>query len=574
MANIAPNSTVILLHGVPLAPDYEMSLYFGAHTTDASAKASCLQRQEGVMMAQALRLPSGSNATFSAITYQRVGRNRIRVEAVADWLYNCNYMMFKNTNFGNKWFYAFVTAVEYINNSVSEITYELDVIQTWFYDYMPQACFIERQHTVSDLPYEHLVKENLDFDPEYLCNSTYSRTYNLAAGSQAYVGSEFMGMRMCCITADLPNDVEEPTGLRRFGGIYSGLYVVASYGPAPGTGAVILSDNSSEPITDSDDNPYSFQQFIDTLVDEGHEDSIVSIFQFPDFADPTKSDIEIVLEPATSILGFTPKNTKLLSYPYCYLEVFNGNNQAVKYRYEDFLRKLDQSDNHLTRTSPTFLLKGSILSSPAAMSVPKYYLGKEENSQYAVLQEDFPICSWTGDVYAAYMAANQYKMAANVATSAIGGAVGGAVTGGPIGAIGGGLSGVASSIGNILASQFDMENMPTPIHGASNNSSIHIVTGNCKFDYISKCIKPQWAKIIDDYFTRYGYAIHDVAIPNEAARHYFTYVKTVGMSMYADMPADDAAKIAAIYDNGITFWNCVQDTAHIGDYSMDNRAGV
>ena len=40
------------------------------------------------------------------------------------------------------------------------------------------------------------------------------------------------------------------------------------------------------------------------------------------------------------------------------------------------------------------------------------------------------------------------------------------------------------------------------------------------------------------------------------------------------LPADDAAKIAAIYDNGITFWNCVRDTAHIGDYSMNNRPGI
>lgn len=56
----------------------------------------------------------------------------MRVEKKAEDLYDCNYLAFQNTSFGSKWFYAFITSVEYVNNITSEITFEIDVLQTYF----------------------------------------------------------------------------------------------------------------------------------------------------------------------------------------------------------------------------------------------------------------------------------------------------------------------------------------------------------------------------------------------------------------------------------------------------------
>ena len=50
-------------------------------------------------------------------------------------LYNCNYLAFQNASFGGKWFYAFIDSVEYVNNVTSEVTYTIDVMQTWHFQY-------------------------------------------------------------------------------------------------------------------------------------------------------------------------------------------------------------------------------------------------------------------------------------------------------------------------------------------------------------------------------------------------------------------------------------------------------
>ena len=113
---IEPQTNVKLLRNVPLDNTYEHTIYFG----DAGSQTSYF---------------SGlTKYNLTNYTYQRVNSNQMRVAKKADDLYDCNYLMFQNTAFGSKWFYAFVTGVEYVNNETSTITYEIDVMQTWFFD--------------------------------------------------------------------------------------------------------------------------------------------------------------------------------------------------------------------------------------------------------------------------------------------------------------------------------------------------------------------------------------------------------------------------------------------------------
>ena len=81
-------------------------------------------------------------------------------------------------------------------------------------------------------------------------------------------------------------------------------------------------------------------------------------------------------------------------------------------------------------------------------------------------------------------------------------------------------------------------------------------------------IKSQIARVIDDYFDKYGYACHRVKTPNRKVREHWTYTKTVGCNMVGNAPSDDIAKIRSIYDNGITFW---VNGAVVGDYSQSNN---
>ena len=98
MAYIEPNSTIRLLTGCPLDKTYDHTIYFASQ----SAQTSYFQ--------------SLTKYTYSNYSYIRQTRTiKVQADAGAN-LYDCNYLMFKNTSFENKWFYAFVTSIEYVNN--------------------------------------------------------------------------------------------------------------------------------------------------------------------------------------------------------------------------------------------------------------------------------------------------------------------------------------------------------------------------------------------------------------------------------------------------------------------------
>lgn len=141
---IAPNTTLYILKNIPLGKDYENTVYY----PDAASQAAAFMKY--------------SKFQLNNYSYQRAQLGTIRVELKYEQLYDCNYLMFKNTNFENKWFYAFITGVSYINNDVSEIYYEMDVMQTWCYDYSFLDSFVERRHATYDALFDNNKLEGLN----------------------------------------------------------------------------------------------------------------------------------------------------------------------------------------------------------------------------------------------------------------------------------------------------------------------------------------------------------------------------------------------------------------------------
>ena len=129
---IEPNTNIKLLKNVPLDNSYSNTIYF----TDKSSQIAYFSTKV--------------KHNLTNYTYQRVNKGSMRVGLSADKCYECNYLMFQNTSYGSKWFYAFITSVEYVNNEVCEIRFEIDVIQTWFYSCTLKQCFVEREHSETD----------------------------------------------------------------------------------------------------------------------------------------------------------------------------------------------------------------------------------------------------------------------------------------------------------------------------------------------------------------------------------------------------------------------------------------
>lgn len=154
MAYIVPNSDIVLIKNMNLDPSYSDTIWFDPVADGASG-------QRDWFLARAYR-------RFNAQSYTRVNGNTVRLEANAEDLYDVNYMMFRNTAYGNKWFYAFVLRSDYVNDNTTQITFEIDVMQTWLFEAVLEPCFVEREHSATDVIGENLLPEPVDLG-EYKC---------------------------------------------------------------------------------------------------------------------------------------------------------------------------------------------------------------------------------------------------------------------------------------------------------------------------------------------------------------------------------------------------------------------
>lgn len=78
----------------------------------------------------------------------------IRYPAHIDTLIEYNYCMYQNDNYSNKWFYAFIINMRYVNDNMTEISIMTDVWQTWQFDISFEESFIEREmiNVINDTP--------------------------------------------------------------------------------------------------------------------------------------------------------------------------------------------------------------------------------------------------------------------------------------------------------------------------------------------------------------------------------------------------------------------------------------
>ena len=167
MSFITPTNNVKLLTGIPFNNDYENTLYFQNRTAQYNYFASKVKYVNSVAM------------SWNDVSYQRYMRNAIKLEINAESIYDCNYMMFQNTNFGSRWFYAFITNIEYVANQVTLVYYQIDAIQTWLLDCTINPSFVKRMHYATDSMYVSRVPENLELGEYQIDSITYdSRFYD------------------------------------------------------------------------------------------------------------------------------------------------------------------------------------------------------------------------------------------------------------------------------------------------------------------------------------------------------------------------------------------------------------
>lgn len=497
---IAPNSVIRVLKDCPLDNTYDHSIYFGSRD------------------AQTDYFRGLTKYVFTEQTYQRVKRGYMRVGRKAEDLYDCNYIMFQNTSFGNKWFYAFITSVEYLGNEVSEIQFEIDVLQTWFFDYTLGECFIEREHAASDGIGENIVPEKLELG-EYI--------------TEDFDASGVLGGKSIVVAATFDGSYNKVSG-GYYGGIFSGLYFNVFENSPSGASACA--------------------NFITNA--EQKADGIVSVFLMPTaMVTAMGSSAKSIEFSKSKFYGVTRadgsrvKNNKLLTYPYNFLYVTNMQGSYAEFHYELF-----SSD------SCTFNVAGDMSPYPSVVLCPTNYKGALANYDEKMVLSGYPQLSYNTDSFRMWLGANAGNIALNACSAAIGADIGSMYGDASLAS-----AGLARATG-LLATVYDKSRMPNQAKGGGGSQTMAAI-GLMDFAFMHKHIRPQFATMIDDFFNMYGYATHRVKRPNRNVRPYWTYTKTVSCVAEGSVPADDMNKICRIYDAGITFWT---NGANIGNYSLDN----
>lgn len=544
-------------------------------------------------------------AHISSDNYTYIGRNRrIKVAIPADKLYHCNYCWYKNASVTKGWIYCFITDVEYINDNTSEITIETDVFQTYLYniDWTLPPCFVERETVANDKDDKYLLTAEPDFSLLYTVDGQKDTWFE----NGGYV----------IISCDHPtqdSSIAQP--ILNPSGWYGEPVKTAPYKGIP-QGCEFHFCHLEKGGAVSDDAA----AYIEGINKAGCSNSVLAIFSVPklwngrptddgnlnadphsvgeqEFADDVSWEIPCV-NRGNTIDGYTPRNRKLLYYPYTFCRLTDYNGTTIDLKYELFTGTPTISFHYL----PTGTCQ--------CLVWPNNYQNMDNNYLHMATVPCGALGSWSSDSFQTWFAQNSGQIMASTIDMALtvmpgGASIKGAEAALKVGKITSKAVGertakniindikdtrakedlqtraLGMQAANLAAQAVDAYHQPTVIKG---NTSLDLAyaTGTQGVHTLKMCVKSEIAEQIDQFFDMYGYNIERIKNIQINSRKCWNYVKTQGacaksmrlipnndapFNRGAGTPAAALSVISSAFDNGITFWHSMES---FGDYSQDN----
>ena len=543
MAAVTPKSDLYLVQ-CPLEIDNKNQINFPNFATQYNYFSS---------------LPRVGATNFS---YQRKD-STIRFPANIDDINYYNYCMYRNDDYSDKWYYAFIESMEYLNDNTTLVKIKTDVWQTWQFNLNFKRSFVEREHVNDDTAGKHTLDEGLSVG-EPMMNLNFD--FKLLAYSPVYVAQ----------VTQLPDGVNipsEPTYQQRvYNSIPQGCYFV---------------------VMDQASALAKFSKWYDK---KDQQNAIVSMFIVPGnlvldavfqtynigegvgstrlgFLPSTFGVSNIATTTvyrANNLNGYTPKNNKMFTYPYMYLSVSNNTGSNAVYKYEDFVNPAES----------TWKLVGALTQGGSMKLYPEGYKNAGTNMayDYGISWGKYPIISWSSDYYLNWQAQNGVNQAVQVGANVLkdaGNIAGGLATMASSSNAGAGVSGVIGGVGNLVSDvasamqeQHIAQLTPDMARGNVNCGDINYSMGKTCITFACMSCRREYAVMIDSYFSMFGYKVNEVKIPNITGRSNWNFVKTKGCNILAnDIPQEDLDEIKAMFDSGVTIWH---KTAYFLDYSQNN----
>lgn len=519
MADYVPATIIMVCRNVPLDSTYTDTIKF-----------TSVGEQQGFFAGKA-------KYTFSENTYQRVnssvaqprGPLSLRVPTVADNLYDCNYVCFQNSNFGSKWFYAFIKQVNYINPNNTEIIYELDHYQTWLFDFTVLPSFVEREHTLNDVRFANQQAEPFEA-PNLISNTSFTMPAQ-TFGPPYYI-------RIWTTT--------DASGENVNGSLQDNIFSGLEY----------------HEFTDAG----SANSFLQNYASEHTLDNVIGINMAPYSMGSAEPSYQSSFSCPGTLNGYTPRNQKCYNSPWNFIRVSDNAGKVLDLTWEGFCTySVDQQGNiSVSEGRAEFTMNYARAYNAAIILTPNNYEGRNhENRNFdcQMILNDFPQCAWSGNAFASWIGNELPTRIVSILNSTLSSALSNPInTGGAL------LSAIPSGL-SLAQEGIIRSNNGGKLQGSVGDYSINMKLDRILFEFKNMCATPEYLARLDSFFDMFGYATNLVKVPNMEGRESWNYVKTRNVIISGSLPVDAMDAVKAMFNRGVRFWH----GDFVGQYNRSNK---
>ena len=489
-------------------------------------------------------------------TYMRKD-GRLYFDASFDTCLPYNYCMYQNEGYSTKWFYAFVTDLRFESNNSCSCQLVTDVFQTWQFDVTMKYSFIERYipSKSSDTIGAFTYPEQLEIG-DYISND--AQEVSELKSQKMVIGS----------TADY-TDLSLASN-----GIYQNIPTGCGY---------YFSNLTALGIA-------GMRGFLQDLTDSTRQDAVTSLFLAPEFlcstTDTSSNEVKKISNsyaPATltytlstavtGLNGYTPKNNKLYTYPYYFIQVTNGAGGNA-------ILKPEMWDDYSTKK---YRMYCALTPGCSIIGVPMDYAGYAIAWEEALPLGKYPQLNYSTDQFTNWQTQNGLnntiqQIAGGVQAVSGAGTLATSLTSIMAGGVGDGAGrdltmGAHQYIGGMLQTLDAMQEkylaslVPAQFAGNTNSGDVWSSASEITFRFNWMSIKYEYAHAIDLFFSMYGYRVNRLGAVLTKTRSNWNYIKTIDVNITGDIPQNDMQKLKSLYNAGFTIWHT---TTHFLDYSQNN----
>lgn len=528
-------------------------------------------------------------------------------------LLKANYLRFYQDN---RYWYCFITNKTYINENNTRLEVEIDVLQTFQFDYTVGYSFIEREHqnrwsSTGGIKY-NINYENIDIGEEFIKSNQYKIYDKVPEGfieSGNYRGVNLFWAYV--VTKEPITTVESyNTNTTNNDGLPSNIYyyiVPLAFKPDTMLGDVTFLVGSSSSI-EAGVESLNIKQFLELTQDPKVISISLSRYAPFNYNGYTTKDTVLQVETYLIVPDLELAEYQVQQYKNTGLKdggMFKLNN--IKHFEKTFNSKIINYFKDLSTLSITKLK--NISNEPKlltnqfcryeieqgkvkqVLSIPQFVSGGfTMRTSYSIRQgqsfmptnyantEDFSDTRFQNgqdyslnidnsdiemplrtDAWLSYLSQHKNSLITGMKTQAlqtIGGIAQNAV-GGDFGVSQGigTVVGAFTQVANKIAQIKDLKETPDTVSKPNIDYILNFI--NKDLFYIETLYKLPYdiENRVFNYLYTYGYSVKDFKVPDLRSRYYFNFIKTISCNIISDIDDNFITRIAQIYDKGVSIWH-------------------